>query len=446
MRRWARAAAVVLIGLWIVTAPASAQVFNAETITLQNGLQVVVVPNHRAPILSHMVWYKIGAADEVQGHSGIAHFLEHLMFKGTDSVPPGQFSKIVARNGGRDNAFTSHDYTAYFQNVARDRLELVMKLEADRMANLVLSDAVVYPERDVILEERRQRIDNEPGSRLREQVQAALFLNHPYGRPIIGWEHEMKALTREDAVAFYRQYYAPNNAILVVAGDITMAELKPLAEATYGKLAPHAVPARVRPQEPPPQAERRVVLKDPRVRQPSWSRSYIAPTYTGGDTKLAYPLQVLVEILGGGVTGRLHQALVVDRSLANSANAWYDVDAMDPSTFGIAVSPRPGVDMAEVEKEVEAVLRRLLAEGVSEDEVARAKNRMIPSAIFARDSLQTGARVIGEALAVGLTVADVEAWPERVNAVTKDQVNAAAKAVLREVGSVTALLLPQPSS
>src|SRR5262245_42444103 len=199
----------IALGLIALALPAWAKVFDPETFNLPNGLQVVVISNKRAPVVTHMVWYRIGAADEKPGKSGIAHFLEHLMFKGTPSIPPGEYSKIIARNGGRDNAFTSYDYTGYFQNVARDRLELVMKMEADRMSNLVLSDEVVNPERDVILEERRMVVDNRPASRLREQMQAALYLNHPYHRPIIGWEHEMRGLTRQDAIDWYKTYYTP---------------------------------------------------------------------------------------------------------------------------------------------------------------------------------------------------------------------------------------------
>ncbi len=206
--------------------------------TLKNGLQVLVIPDHRAPVVTQMIWYKVGAADEPPGSSGIAHFLEHLMFKGTDLIPTGQFSKIIARNGGEDNAFTNHDVTAYFQRVAKDRLPKVMEMEADRMANLRLSEEDVATERKVILEERRSRVDNDPGSILQEQMMAALYANHPYGIPIIGWEHEIRALDREDALSFYRRFYAPDNAILVIAGDVEPEEVRRLAEETFGKLAP----------------------------------------------------------------------------------------------------------------------------------------------------------------------------------------------------------------
>ncbi|MGQ0664048.1 MAG: M16 family metallopeptidase [Pseudomonadota bacterium] len=431
---------------WLVVAPAAAQVFDPETFTLANGLQVVAISNHRSPIVAHMVWYKAGAADEAPGKSGIAHFLEHLMFKGTSTLAPGEFSKIVARNGGRDNAFTGPDYTGYFQNVARDRLELVMRIEADRMANLVLSDAEVTPERDVILEERRQAVDNNPRSRLREQVRAALYLNHPYGRPIIGWEHEIRGLTTADAIEWYRRFYAPNNAVLIVAGDITAAELRPLAEKYYGAIPARAVPERARPQEPPHQSPRRVELKDERVRQSALSRVYLAPSYVAGARQHAYALQVLAEVFGGGATSRLHRALVVEHKLATSAGSYYDPEALDESTFGITAALRPGVEMGALEAKLDEEIRRLLAEGVTAHEVARATTRMRASAVYARDSLQAGARAFGAALATGRSVADVETWPQSIAAVTAAEVDAAARAVLREARSVTGLLLPGPGS
>ena len=425
---------------------ARAGVFNPETFTLPNGMQVLVVENHRVPVVTHMVWYKCGSADEEPGKSGIAHFLEHLMFKGTPSVPPGEFSKIVARNGGQDNAFTSYDYTGYFQNVAKDRLELVMKLEADRMANLVLTDAEVDPERKVILEERRQTLDNSPAQRLGEQMRAAQFMNSPYGRSIIGWEHEMRGLTTSDAIAWHRRYYAPNNAILVVGGDITMAELKPLAEKYYGAVAARPVPKQARPQEPTQQTARRVTMESAQVRQPSWRRTYLAPSMGRGETEHAYPLQVLAEIVGGGATSRLYRALVMGGDLAVSASAYYDPSAIDLTTFGVSGSPRIGVDIAKVEQSVDRVLAELLEKGVTPEEVDSAKRRLRDSAILGRDSFNGGARVLGAALAMGRAIDDVESWPERIGAVTPEQVLAAAKHVFKENQSVTGILLPKPTS
>jgi len=436
------------LALFVVAAPAQVrgQVFNPETATLPNGLMVVAIPNHRAPIVTHMVWYRIGAGDEVPGKSGIAHFLEHLMFKGTKSVPEGQFSKIVANNGGRDNAFTSYDYTAYFQNIARDRLELVMKMEADRMSNLILTDKQVNPERDVILEERRTRTDNNPASRLQEQMQAALYLNSPYHRPVIGWEHEMRGLTTQDAVNWYKRYYAPNNAILIVAGDITMAELKPLAEKYYGPIPRRAVPPRVRTQEPPAEVARRVELKDQRVRQTTITRMYLAPSYVAGDTQYSDALQVLSEVFGGGVSSRLHKALVLDKPLATSAGSYYDPDALGLTHFGISAALRPDAKLEDLEAGIDAEVKRILDGGVTADEVDRAKTRLRAAVVYARDSLQTGARAIGEALTTGTGIEQVESWPSRIAAVTPEQVTAAARAVFRDEASVTGVLLPKPSS
>lgn len=438
--------AVIVAGAILVCVGARAQVFNPETTTLPNGLLVVAIPNHRAPVVTQMVWYRAGAGDEVPGKSGIAHFLEHLMFKGTKTVPPGEFSKIVARNGGRDNAFTSYDYTAFFQDIARDRLELVMKLEADRMQNLVLTDAQVNPERNVILEERRSRIDNDPSARLQEQMQAALYLNSPYHRPIIGWEHEMEHLTTQDAIAWYHRYYAPNNAVLIVAGDITMAELKPLAEKYYGPIPSRPVPPRVRPEEPRPEAARRVELKDPRVRQTIWSRLYLAPSYVAGEKQYADALEVLAEVFGGGVTSRLHKELVIDHPLATSAGAYYDPDALGLTQFGISAAVRPDVKVADLEAAIDAQIKRLVEGGVTTDEVERAKRRLRADVVYARDSLQAGARAIGEAITTGTGIEQVETWPDRIAAVTPAQVTAAARAVFHDEASVTGVLMPKPAS
>lgn len=452
--------ALAMVLLSLAAVPARAEVFGAETFSLDNGLQVVVIEQPGVPVVSHMVWYKVGAADEPPGKSGIAHFLEHLMFKGTDDLEPGEASRIIARNGGQENAFTSMDYTGYYQNVAVDRLGLVMKLEADRMADLVLTDDVVLPERDVILEERRSRTDNDPGSQLSEQTTAALFQNHPYGIPVIGWEHEMRGLTTTDAIDFYRTWYRPNNAVLVVSGAVTVEQVRDLAEEHYGPLEPGDVPARQRPQEPPQLAERRVTLESPLAGQPSFSRRYLAPSYNRGipggqgtepvGSEHVYALQVLTEILGGGSTSRLYRTLVVEDAAASSAGSWYGASDFDLSSFGLYASPLPGrttpEDLDAVEAAVDAVVADLVDGGVTEDEVKRAKRRMIASAVYARDSLGTGGRVIGEALTTGQTVADVEAWPDRIQAVTVEQVNAAARAVFDRRRAVTSRLLPKPAS
>lgn len=437
-----RLATYALAAALVAPLPAAAQVFNPTTYQLANGLQVVVVESHRAPIVTHMVWYRVGAADEPAGKSGIAHLLEHLMFKGTPSIPPGEFSKIVARLGGRDNAFTSSDYTAYFQNVAADRLEAVMKMEADRMRNLTLDDHNVVTERAVVQEERRSRTDNNPQALLSERVEAALYLNHPYRRPVIGWGSEIATLSREDALDFYKRWYAPNNAILVVAGDVDPEKVKALAETYYGPLKPETVPPRIRAEEPPQVAARTVTLEDARVQQPSWSRTYMAPSYSSADKQAAYALEVLAEILGGGATSRLYKALVVEQGMAAGAAAWYDPSAVDQTTFGVSATPRPGVDVPKLQAAMDKEIRLVLDKGITPAEVERAKARLKANVAYARDSLHTAARVLGEALTTGQSVADVEAWPGRIAQVTPEQVNAAAKAVLDDKASVTGILLP----
>jgi zinc protease len=404
---------------------------------------VVVVPNHRAPVVTHMVWYKVGSADETHGKSGIAHIFEHLMFKGTKDYGPGVFSRAVARNGGRENAFTSRDYTAYFQTITASRLELVMKMEADRMSNLIIDQKQVDSERLVVLEERRSRTDNNPGAILGEHVRAALFLNHPYGRPIIGWEHEVRALQLADFMSFYKRWYTPANAILVVAGDITAETLKPLAEKYYGAIPSAPAIQRRRPQEPPQRAARRVTLKDQRVKESSWSRSYLAPGYLSGDTRHAYPLQVLAEILSSGATSRLYRSLVVEKKRMISAGASYGADNLGPSRFAFYASPRPDVSLEKTEELMDEEIASLLKSGVTGEEVSRAIKLLQNEAIYARDSLRAGAQSMGSALAAGRTVEDVEAWPDRIGEVTLQQVNDAARAVFKIERSVTSLLLPK---
>ncbi|MDA0997612.1 MAG: pitrilysin family protein [Proteobacteria bacterium] len=437
-------AALLAFGL-LAGKPVAARIFDPETFTLANGMQVVLITNHRAPVVRHMVWYKVGSADEAPGESGIAHFLEHLMFKGTRTLKPGEFSARVARNGGQENAFTSYDYTAYHQTIARDRLAMVMEMEADRMTNSVITAEQVDPERQVVLEERRSRTDNSPAAQLGEQVNAVLYLNYPYRRPIIGWEHEIRELDLDRILAFYKRHYAPNNAVLIVEGDVGMSELKALAEKTYGQV-PAAKPiARLRTQEPPTRADLRVVLENERVRQPGWGRIYLAPGYMTGATEHAYALQILSEIIGGGASSRLNRRLVIDQGIALSAGSYYSPDDIGPSTFGFHASPKAGIPMVTVEAAVAAEIAQILGTGVTEAEVADARRRMADAAILARDSFGTAARIIGAALAIGRSVDDVEAWPERVDAVTAAAVNAAARHVFLNARSVTSELLAKPA-
>jgi zinc protease len=440
-----QAALGLLLLVWAlcdVASLAQAKVFSPETFTLENGLQVVVIASRRAPVVTQMVFYKVGGTDETPGKSGLAHFLEHLMFRGTKTYGPGQFSAIVARLGGNENAFTTADYTAYHQSVAIEALPRVMELEADRMANLVLDRKTVDTEREVILEERRQRIDNDPSAQLSEMLNAVLYLNHPYRIPVIGWEHEMEGLTTEDVQAFYGHWYAPNNAILVLSGDISAAEAKPLVEKYYGPVARREVPQRIRPTEPQQFAPRRVTLESAEVQQPSWVRIYQAPSYAGAKNGQAYALDVLAQILGGGSTGRLYRHLAVEQKLAAGVWGYYDGDRIDIGSFTFAATPNPGGKLETIEAAIDKEIGDLLANGVTDEEVARAKDSLIAGAVKARDSLMGPANTLGVALAVGQTVDEVEAWPDRIAAVTRDQIEAAAKSVFDINRSATGLLLP----
>lgn len=434
--------------LVVLAAPARAGVFDPTTFTLANGLQVVVVENDRAPVVSHMMFHKVGSADEPKGKSGIAHFLEHLMFKGTDTVAPGEFSAIIKRIGGQENAFTSYDYTGYYQNVAKQHLGRMMELEADRMANLKLPADQIAPELEVVREERRSRIDNDPSSLHGEQVNAATYLAYPYRIPIIGWESEVAALTQADAEAFYRTWYAPNNAVLVVAGDVTPDEVRRLAQDTYGKVSAREVPDRValRGDEPAQLAARRIEGSHPRIDQPSWSRRWLAPGEVWGDTEAAPALEVAAEILGGGTTSRLYRALVVDQAKAVYAGAGYSPSGLGPQTFAVYASPRADVSIEDLEAAVEAEVRTLLRDGVTAEEVNAAVTRMKRGAIFSRDDSLAPARIFGTVLASGGTVADVEEWPERIAAVTPDAVLAALRKVLVDPHAVTSVLRPEPRS
>lgn len=405
---------------------------NLESFTLENGLEVVVIPDRRAPVVTHMIWYKVGSADEPEGQSGVAHFLEHLMFKGTTDYPDGIFSKMVAERGGQENAFTSTDYTAYFQRVAKEHLPLMMKLEADRMENLVLTEDVVAPERDVVLEERRMRVDSEPGSRLREALNAITFVNHPYGSPVIGWESEIEALNKDAALAFYDRFYTPNNAVLVVAGDVDVDDVRRIATETYGMVPRRAEPGlRARPAEPPLSGERRIAVSDPRVRQESLSQTWIVPSQSTGTGQTPEALDVLAYILGEGPSSRLHKSLVLEKEAALGAGAYYQGNALDDGRFGVYASPRPGHTLEDMERLISEEIETLLKTGVTEEEVERAKNSMVAGAIYAQDSQSGLARLFGSALTTGLTIEDVQTWPAQVSRVTPDDVLDAARAYLK---------------
>jgi len=410
---------------------------------LKNGMKVVVIPDHRAPVVTHMVWYSVGSADEpTRGKSGLAHYLEHLMFKGTKKIKPGAFSRIVKRHGGMDNAFTTRDYTAYFQRIAKQHLPMVMEMEADRMQNLQLSEKDVDTERQVIMEERRMRTDNSPRALFAEQMQAALYLAHPYRRPVIGWMNDVRRLRLADAMEFYRRFYTPANATLVVAGDVEPQEVRKLAEKYYGVLintAPKA--AHVRTREPEPLAARRIVMRDARIRAPMVERIYLAPSYRTAKGARAHALEVFAQALGDGATSVLYRKLVVKENLATWAGAWYSGDLRDNGEFGVYASPAPGVSLARLEKRMDEILGEVLNKGLPESAIARARNSLTAQATYERDSQNALARLFGQALASGYTVKDVLDWEDRIEKVTPEDIRDAARAVLRLPRSVTGWLM-----
>jgi zinc protease len=443
----AKAAGLLLGAVLALAAPrvSVAQIFEAHEFTLANGLHVVVVPNHLSPVVVQAVAYKAGAADGLPGKNGIAHFLEHLMFKGTDTLAPGQFSREVDKRGGSDNAYTSQDVTVYHQEIAKEHLELIMKMEADRMVNLRLTDAIVLPERGVILQERGQRVDNQPGALLAEAVAAASYLNHPYRLPVIGWRHEIETYTTEDALDFYKRFYEPNNAVLVVGGDVTVEEVRRLAETYFAPIPEGETVTRQRLQEPPPLAPRRVSLSDERVRQPYFIRSYLAPNYRNATGNEGYALTVLSEILTGGTAGRLYRRMVIEQQLALGLDSGYDGDAYDIGRFSVYATPRQGGDLAALEQEIDRQIAALLKDGVTDQELADAKRRLQISAVKARDSVTGPVFMVADALAKGRTLADVQAWPERIGSVTAADVQAAATKLFQPANSVTGTLLPKPA-
>jgi zinc protease len=391
------------------------KLFNAESFTLSNGLEVVVIPNHRAPVVTHMLWMKVGAADEPQGDgvSGAAHFLEHLMFKGSKAIKPGQFSKLVRAVGGNDNAFTSWDYTAFFQSVPKEHLPTMMALEADRMINISPSAKDVLSERDVIIEERKERTDNDPQALFSEQLRAALFTGTPYATPIIGWRDEMPKLEWSHPENYYRTWYAPNNAILVVSGDVTVEQMKPLAQKYYGFLPRKDIPPHVRPETPDFPARAALTLRHKDIRQPTLIKAWRAPSSVQSPEE-ALALEILQETLSGGAATRLYQSLVVRQKIATDIDLSYDGDNRGEGSLWLSVTPTDGISLEHLEKIVAKEFGSLIAEGLSDQEIEVAKTRLVDSSLYARDSVAGPAMIVGQALSIGISLDDIERWPQRI--------------------------------
>lgn len=423
---------------------AQAAVFNPTSFTLANGLQVVVVPNKMAPVVNQMVWYKVGSSDEKSGKTGLAHYLEHLMFRGTTNVAPGEFSKLIAAQGGSDNAFTSWNYTAYHETVAADRLPMIMGLEADRMRHLRITAETATPELHVVMSERQQRTDNDPHGRFHEAVRRTLLPHHPYGTPVIGWRKDIEKLSVADAEAFYRRHYAPNNAVVIISGDVEPETVMRLAASIYGPIPKAALEERRKVPPAPMPAKSRIRRVDPGVDLAQIEIDAVVPSYSTQQGQEAYAHEVLSEILDSGEVGLLYRHLVQDKGLASGINVSYDPDSRGDAIFSIAASPTPKTRAKALEKALKDELASLAQQGIEPALVEAAKKRLKRSAIFARDSLMAPGYIFGSALTTGHSVADVEDWPARIEAVSVEDVNAALRAMIGSQRKITALLLPDP--
>ncbi len=414
-----------------------------EQFSLKNGLQVIVLPNHRVPAVNHMLWFRVGAADDPDGKSGLAHYLEHMMFKGSPKFAQGEYTRLVDLNGGNHNAFTGHDTTSYYVTIAKDKLPLVMELEADRMQALTVSDEEAKKENEVIREERRQVTDNSPDAQLQEQMNAALFRNHPYHNPVIGWMREIKGLTKHDALDFHSRYYHPNNAVLIVSGDITATELKPLAEKYYGSSPKKFVPPRVWKQEPPQIASRSVTLHHPHVKQPSFSRDYIATSIAQSDMKHALSVYVMSYLLGGGKNSELYQSLIVEQKLAASIDTSYNVFARGDGELSIDITPENNVTLATIEQALDKTIADFLKKDMDSGKLARAKKVMKAETIYGREGLTSISNIMGWIITADLPPETYNQWNSLIDSITADDIKEAAKNSLKIEQSVTGYLLPQ---
>lgn len=414
--------------------------------TLANGLKVVVDEDHRAPVVVQQIWYRAGSMDEISGKTGIAHVLEHMMFKGTHAVPVGEFSKRIAAAGGRENAFTSNDYTAYFQQLHKSKLPLAMQLEADRMHNLNLSAAEFAKEIKVVMEERRWRTDDQAHGLLQEKMTAAIYQEHPYHHPVIGWMSDLEAMTVADAKDWYQRWYAPNNATLVIAGDVRADEVFALAQRYYGKIPKRMLPVRRHLTEPAQVGIKRIVVKAP-AELPQLVMSYQAPMIQAPATdSQPYALEVLAGILSGNDSARLNKHLVREQQIASDAGAGYDSVARGPGVFTLEATPSAGKSVVELEAALRKELTSLMQDGVSAEELQRVKAQVMAGEVFKLDSTFYRAMQIGQMESIGLGHKAIPVMLEKIQAVTAEQVQQAAQQVLQDDRLTIAVLDPQPIS
>jgi len=410
---------------------------NVREFVLDNGLKILLLENHKSPAVTLQVWYRVGSRNEKDGKSGLAHFLEHMMFKGTPTTKPEEYSRIIAKNGGRSNAFTTSDVTVYFATMSRDKIGIEIELEADRMANALLGETYFEPEKKVIQEERRLRTEDNPGSALSEVTEAVAYLVHPYRRPVIGWMDDIQNLTRQDLADFYKLYYEPNNAYVVVTGDFSTDEILPKLKAAFEKIPRGAEPPKVRVEEPPQQGERRVILKK-EAELPFVLMYYHAPNLKSPDS---YALDLLSVVLAGGRSSMLYHELVYQKRLARGIDADYSGVSIDPTGFSVTAQLMPGKEPAEVEREIDGLLEKIKSELVSERELQKAKNQIESSFIFAQDS------IFGQAMKIGYYEAAagwrmMDAYLDGIRRVSREDIRRVAKQYLDRDRRTVGGLLP----
>ncbi|HQC28405.1 MAG TPA: pitrilysin family protein [Methylotenera sp.] len=431
--------------LFLLLAVPTAVLANTQEFKLENGLKIIVQEDHRSPVVVSQVWYKAGALDEVNGKTGVAHVLEHMMFKGTKKVPAGQFSRKIAAAGGRENAFTSQDYTAYFQQLEKSQLPLAFELEADRMANLNLTKEEFEKEIKVVMEERRWRTDDKPQAQVNEHFNSAAYRTHPYGRPVVGWMSDLENMRVEDTREWYNHWYAPNNAVLVVVGDVKADEVYKLAKQHFGKLKPKVVPERKPQQEPPQIGERRVVVKAP-AKLPSLQIGFHTPVLNDPNQDWEpYALEILASVLSGNDSARLNQKLVRESQIAVDVGAGYDMIARGrQGLFELAGSPSEGKTVAELEAAILQQIEKIKESGVADEELKRVKAQVIAADVYQRDSVFYQAMQIGQLELTGFSWKILKDYPAKLSAVTSAQVQEVAKKYLVKDNMTVATLDPQP--
>jgi zinc protease len=435
---------LVIIALLLqISSVAQAEVYVK---TLDNGLKVIVKEDHRAPVLVQQIWYRAGSMDERTGTTGVAHVLEHMMFKGTADVPLGQFSKIIAAAGGRENAFTSYDHTAYFQQLHKSKLPLAMKLESDRMHNLQMAKQEFDKEVKVVMEERRWRTDDEPRSLMFEKLMAAAYQEHPYHNPIIGWMVDLQNMTDADALDWYKTWYAPNNATLVIAGDVKANEVFALAQKYYGGIPRVKLPVRKAVGEAQQLGIKRIVVKAP-AELPFLAMAYHSPTLRDAEKDWKpYALEVLAGVLDGNSSARLNKALVREQQVAMDVGTGYDSVARGPGLFVLEGTPREGKTVGDVEHAIREQLELLVRDGVNAEELQRVKAQVTAGEVYKRDSVFYQAMQIGQLESAGLSYKDVPVMLQKLQAVTAQQVQDVAREIFNDDHLTVATLDPQPLS